>query len=189
MRASTLVFAALAMAAGRVIAQDPTDTQTADGPDTTDGPDGTTDPTECIMGCATASTVCATTDMTCLCTNQDYQSAVGACVLNTCGADAVDAAAQMQTEMCANDPTESISASASSAVASVTSAASAAASSVRASTSSAARSSASVVSASHSASASASGNAATALKMPSVSYMALGATAVGFVVGPLLLFA
>ncbi|KAG9021126.1 hypothetical protein FS837_007553 [Tulasnella sp. UAMH 9824] len=203
MRASTLVFAALAIAAGRVVAQDPTDTETADGPDATDGPDGTTDPTECVMTCAmnsmSASGCANMNDVTCLCTSTAYSQAVAQwydfefiwCFRRVHEADIFDSALLLPrfNPSPVTDPTESVSASASSAVASVTSAASAAASSVRASTSSAARSSASVVSASHSASASASGNAATALKMPSVSYMALGATALGFVVGPLLLFA
>ncbi|KAG9021966.1 hypothetical protein FS837_006831, partial [Tulasnella sp. UAMH 9824] len=70
-----------------------------------------------------------------------------------------------------------------------TSSAAVVASSARPTTSAPARTSAAVVSASHTSSASASGNAATALKMPSVSYLALGATALGFVVGPFLLFA
>lgn len=47
------------------------------------------------------------TDMTCICTNADYQSEVGQCVLTTCGQDAVAAATEMQTEMCANGTTSS----------------------------------------------------------------------------------
>ncbi|KAG8896781.1 hypothetical protein FRC01_011625 [Tulasnella sp. 417] len=199
MRSTTFFVAALAIVAGRVAAQDPTTTDSADGADATDGAtDGTTDPTDCVMNCAMTSMTtggCEMTDLTCLCTSEAYMAAVQQCVTSTCGEEGLAAAAEYQTEMCASvdQPTESISASASSAIAAATSSiaagASSAASSVHASASSAARSSASVVSASATASSSASGNAGTALKMPSISYLGLGATALGFVVGPLLLFA
>ncbi|KIO28878.1 hypothetical protein M407DRAFT_242817 [Tulasnella calospora MUT 4182] len=203
MRYTTVFVAALAIAAGRVAAQDdttdPTATDSADGPDATDGPDDTGMPA-CAMACtetaATSSGCADPTDTTCLCTSDAFINAVTQCVITTCSAADQAAAASMADELCpTTDPTESISASASSAIASATSsiaaAASSAASSARASASSAVRSSASVVShsASASASASAAGNAGTALKMPSVSFLALGATALGFVVGPLLLFA
>ncbi|KAG8922797.1 hypothetical protein FRC00_007014, partial [Tulasnella sp. 408] len=44
MRSTTILVALLAVAAVGVVAQDPTDTETADGPDATDGPDTSDDP-------------------------------------------------------------------------------------------------------------------------------------------------
>ncbi|KAG8912731.1 hypothetical protein FRC00_003921 [Tulasnella sp. 408] len=184
MRYTTFFIAALAIAAGRVMAQDPTDS--AEGPDTTDSPDTTGIPA-CVMTCTmqeAPAAGCDVTDATCLCASEAFQTAAARCIAQTCSADDQAAALQYQTQLCgsADQPAESISASASSAIAAITSSADASASSAP---------SASVISSAsaESASTSGTGNAATALTMPSTSFLALGATALGFVVGPLLLFA
>ncbi|KAG8957728.1 hypothetical protein FRC00_003593 [Tulasnella sp. 408] len=190
MRSTTFFIAALAIAAGRVMAQDPTDS--AEGPDTTDSPDATGIPA-CVMTCTMQEAPGANcemyvqfllvpTDVTCLCASEAFQAAAAQCIAQTCSADDQAAALEYQTQLCgsAEQPAESISASASSAIPAITSSADASASSAP---------SASVISSAPAESASSTGNAATALKMPSTSFLALGATALGFVVGPLLLFA
>ncbi|KAG8981402.1 hypothetical protein FRB90_007278 [Tulasnella sp. 427] len=200
MRSTTIFVAALAVVAGRVAAQDATTTDTADGADSTGIP-------TCALTCgqqSVASSGCASvydlspsplTDIDCLCASDPFIEAVTDCITTNCSEEDQAAAADFQDQFCADasDPTESISASASSAIASITSSVRAAASSAAASATSAGRSSVSqsvhsVVS-SASASATHSNSATTAAKMPSVPFMALGATALAFVVGPLFLFA
>ncbi|KAG8945727.1 hypothetical protein FRC04_000586 [Tulasnella sp. 424] len=211
MRYTTIFVAALASVAGRVAAQgDNTDTANATATDgnagatatpTAEGAEATsTGFPQCATNCALnaiASSGCAVTDVNCICASP-FIAAINTCVSVSCNPTDHASALEAASAFCANaGPVQSVSASASSAVASITSAAASSRAAVTPAAASAAaaahssvsqsRSSASVVSAS--ASASHSGNAATAVKKPSASFLALGATALGFVVGPLLLFA
>ncbi|KAG8957729.1 hypothetical protein FRC00_003594 [Tulasnella sp. 408] len=190
MRSTTLFIAALAIAAGRVVAQDdPTATDTNDIPECI---------TTCTMQSASQAGCTSMEDLTCLCTSEKFQTLATECIVQQCPKEQWDDATAYQLKLCTtgDEPTESISSSASSAIASATSSIAAAASSAAVSASSSAHASASsvgsasILSSASAASASASntGNAATAVKMPSAS-LALGATVLAFVVGPLLVFA
>lgn len=62
MRSTTFFIAALAIAAGRVMAQDPTTSDSAEGPDTTDSPDTTGIPA-CVMTCTMQEAPAVNCDM------------------------------------------------------------------------------------------------------------------------------
>ncbi|KAH8825353.1 hypothetical protein DL96DRAFT_180217 [Flagelloscypha sp. PMI_526] len=86
-------FAVLATAFALALAR-PQASTTAPSAGSTDGI------SPCILGCATKATQCKLTDVSCVCTNTDYQNSVAQCIQSTC-ADQAQAAQQVQAAQCA----------------------------------------------------------------------------------------
>ncbi|KAG9049612.1 hypothetical protein FS837_009812, partial [Tulasnella sp. UAMH 9824] len=125
MRSTTFFIAAVAIAAGRVMAQDPTVTESAAGPDTTDSPDTTGIPA-CVMTCTMEQAPAAGCDMTdaaCLCASETFQTAAAQCIAQTCSADEQAAALEYQTQLCGSAEQPAESNNASSAIPAITSSA------------------------------------------------------------------